>query len=791
MSRDIELSRREFLQSAGVAGAGLIAGVPAELLSAQNTVVTAQFALKLDGGAIVSLKRVGDAVDTEYIQTGRRLGDAIVRYRQGSGEWQTLETVNATERALSGSADGRQHKATYRVSANGSPILELGIEFQIEDAAIHWRLAVQNLTDRPLEVGDLAVPLLMNGNFQQQPATAVLKHSFISGHGSHLFWMRRSSVGPYLTLTPDANTGLEYWEAQGGYRVFIHSAAAGGVARERGCKWRQPNTSLTLAPRGRSGSTRAYGFKLQWAADYDGVRQILVDDGLIDVQVVPGMTVPSDLFARFALRTKARINSVEAEFPKQTTIRALGSKGDAQIYEVRFAKLGENRLTVNFGDNRHMFLEFFTTEPLETLIAKRAAFIAAHQHRDPAKWYNGLLAEWNMETHVLLGPDNYDRIRGWRIYAVTCDDPGLSKPAFLAAKNAEYPVQAEVSALDYYIEHFVWGGLQRTTEEEYAYGIYGIPDWKQNRESSDPGRDGRRHLWRIYDYPHIMLMYFSMYRVARQHPQIKTALSAQEYLRRAYGTAVAMFTVPFEIERWSAYQTGFYNELVIVDLIDELVADGMPEQAERLRMHWERKVRSFVKERPDLFRSEYAFDSTGFESTHALARYALKHAERLGAQRPAAERTPAIPLTNIRQFMEAQMAANLFCRGWLEPTYYHLGSDYRGCGGNSYTLTYMSQMGGWAVLDYALHYSSTPAHICDSATLRSSVPGRCSIQARPNPTTATGTPAGKTTAVPAAASNPRPTATPGWNSRTTADRGTTPAKSTSATPARCAAPARC
>ena len=258
-----------------------------------------------------------------------------------------------------------------------------------------------------------------------------------------------------------------------------------------------------------------YGFKLRWADDYDGVRQILVDEGLVDVQVVPGMTVPSDLVAQIALRTNEPIAAVEAEFPDDTKIQSLGRNGDYERFEVRFARLGENRLTVRFGKGRHMYLEFFATEPLETLIKKRAAFIARSQHRDPSKWYDGLISDWNMETQVLLSPDNYDRISGFRIYAVTCDDPGLCKPAYLAAKNAEYPVAEEVAALDYYIEHFVWGGLQRTTDESYAYGIYGIQDWKRNRTSADPGRNGKLHLWRVYDYPHIVLMYFSMYRVAK------------------------------------------------------------------------------------------------------------------------------------------------------------------------------------------------------------------------------------------------------------------------------------
>jgi hypothetical protein len=433
------------------------------------------------------------------------------------------------------------------------------------------------------------------------------------------------------------------------------------------------------------------------------VRQVLVDEGLVDVNVVPGMTVPSDLFARVALRTREMVRAVEAEFPDETRIRPLRVENGVHLYEVGFSRLGENRLTVRFGEGRSMYLEFFCTEPLETLIKKRGAFIAAHQHRDPSRWYDGLLAEWAMDTLVMLGPDNYDRIRGWRIYEVSCDDPGLSKPAFLASKNAEYPVQSEVEALDYYIENFVWGGLQKTTEETFSYAIYGIPDWKTNRDSDDPGRNGRQHIWRIYDYSHIALMYFGMYRVATRHPHIQTALSGTEYLRRAYGTAVAMFTIPYEVERWSAYGTGLYNELVVESVIEALESEGMRDEAERLRLHWERKVRVFVNDRPDLFRSEYAFDSTGFEATHALAKYALRMADT-----PGEEESP-ICRDAAESFMELQMAANIFCRGWLETAYYYLGSDYRGGGGDRYTLSYMSQMGGWAVLDYGLRHAREPA----------------------------------------------------------------------------------
>ena len=687
-----------------------------------------RFEVKLDAGAITSLRQAQDSFNTEYLQSGRRLGDVSMRYRGKDGAWQSTDTAQLArdqQVSFTQNPDGRTYKSTYVVRyapANSNtgppgtqttpaPILSLEIEFTVSDRTIQWSLTIKNVGVQPRQIDDLAIPLPITTSIpgvENQRGINILKHSFISGHTSYAFWMRSNNVGPYLMLTPRDDTKFEYWDAhrptnagQGGgpapvgYRVYIHSAAAGTEAKAQGTKWRQPNTTLKLAP----GETQSYGFKLHWANDYDAVRQILLDEGLIDVHVVPGMTVPSDLFARFALRTKQPIRAVEAEFPAETKIESLGSKGQMHFYQVQFSRLGENRLTVRYGNKQHMFLEFFATEPLETLIKKRAAFLARSQHCDSSKWYNGLITDWNMESEVLLSPDNYDRIQSWRIYAVTCDDPGLGKPAYLASKNAEFPLQQEIEALDYYIKHFVWGGLQQTTQEPYPYAIYGIPDWKTNRDSVDPGRNGQRHLWRIYDYPHIVLMYHSMYRVAKQYPHLKTSLTAKDYLQRAYGTAIALFTVPMQIERWSAYRTGLYNELVIVNLIADLQSEGMTAEAEELKRHWETKVKTFVNGRLNLFQSEYAFDSTGFESTHALAKYALQHAGENGS---------GISLENAQQFMQTQLASNIFCRGWPEPAYYLLGSDYRGNGGNSFTLTYMSQMGGWSVLDYALYNAREP-----------------------------------------------------------------------------------
>jgi hypothetical protein len=168
---------------------------------------------------------------------------------------------------------------------------------------------------------------------------------------------------------------------------------------------------------------------------------------------------------------------------------------------------------------------------------------------------------------------------------------------------------------------------------------------------------------------------------------------------------MAFFTVPMETRKWSAYGTGTYNELVIPDVIRALAAHGKTEQAEKLRAHWETKAKHFINDRPYLYGSEYSFDSTGFESTHALAKYAM---ERL-RDPAAAEFRSAVKQEDADYFLEQQMKLNLACRGTIEPAYYWLGSDYRGSGNASYTLSYMAQMGGWAVQDYALNFAKDPA----------------------------------------------------------------------------------
>ena len=220
-----------------------------------------------------------------------------------------------------------------------------------------------------------------------------------------------------------------------------------------------------------------------------------------------------------------------------------------------------------------MSLEFFVTEPLETVIQKRAAFLVSHhQHTDPSKWYVGVYSDWDQKNEILRGPEDRDSLSAWLTDAN--DDAGNARPAFIASKNVFFPNQAEIESLELYISKYLWGGMQMTEQEKYPYAIYGIQNWKANRASPDEGRNGQAHVWRIYDYPHIVHLYYRMYQIAKFYPREVKHLDAAGYLERAYRTAVAYWTMPLQVEKWSADAVGTMNEAFIPELIEALEDEG-------------------------------------------------------------------------------------------------------------------------------------------------------------------------------------------------------------------------
>jgi hypothetical protein len=687
-----------------------------------QTIRRGSFTLNYDSKGITGISNPSDPYGAEFLTPNRRLGETIVKYKTGDGQWSDL---GASDRKLDASPE--DGVLVYSDYAENSP-LKMVQTFRTNDTGLEWTIQLETTTISAVQIGDLAIPIPWRVPAGENPDAifekSFTKHHFISGYCSFLYFVRPNGEPPYLVITTQPGSKLEYYAAagRGSYRAFIHSGLTGN--QETRGTWRQDHTYLNLGPAGSDNSKAAYGFRFRWAKSYDEIRDILYQEGLFDVRVVPGMTVPEDLSAKFSLHTKSRIESVDPEFPAETTLISLGEKQPGyHLYQVEFRHLGENRLRIRHDGGRPTYLEFFACEPLETLIKKRSWFIThRQQHRDPSKWYDGLFSVYDMKNRVLRGPDNTDGFDGWWGYVLACDDPGLSKAPYVASKNVHFPDRDEIAAVEYYLERFVWGKLQRTDKETpYPYGIYGVPNWRVARdpelrklpENRDRNQD-KMHIWRSYDYPHVVMLYYHLYEIARKYPGMTHYLDAPGYLERAYQTARAYFIYPYEILPWyETYKWGCYNELVILELISALEKEGLKDRADWLRGEWEKKVKYFVYDDKYPFRSEYAIDRTAFESSYALAKYGATHDMKpdknlwFDKSKNRWYSHPAVKREDSRAFMDRQLRAGLAVRGWLETAYYLLGADFT-ASSDVGAMSYMANMSGWGILDYAINFAETP-----------------------------------------------------------------------------------
>lgn len=172
-------------------------------------------------------------------------------------------------------------------------------------------------------------------------------------------------------------------------------------------------------------------------------------------------------------------------------------------------------------------------------------------------------------------------------------------------------------------------------------------------------------------------------------------------------------------EKWSfngwcdwAYKQGNFHERYILNIITAMELAGEQEKADLLRREWEKKVLYFTQEDPWPFGSEMFVDRTAFESSYYIAEYALHNdiepQEMLWYDKNLHKwySYKSISEDKNDNLMRCQLLGNLALRGVYEPHYYNRGTAWSG---HKVTLEYMTQMGGVALLDYAVRFSNDPA----------------------------------------------------------------------------------
>ena len=647
-----------------------------------------------------------------YIDKDKILGEFNITYKN-KGETFKVHSIDVETTIASQKEDKLQ--LDFKLPDN----VKLNQKFHKKGDVFYWDIEILNKTDEELVITDFGLEFPIGSIDRSRTAKENLVfHKSINGNASFCYWVPYSGEGPILLMTMTNQTSLEYYDFDGHFELFPH---AGSISNEGRYGWRTPVSEVHIP----MGKRKSYGFKFQFVNDIDQLSDVIVQEGGITFRIAPGMTLPNNLPALIALKSEEAITNITTEYPNKTSMVDKGKKNGHNIYEILFKKLGENRVNVTYGSGKKAYFDFFVTEPMEVLIKKRAKFITERQqHTDTSKWYNGLYSIWDMQNAELLSPDYKHNLPDFVVGG--SDDPSNGKALYVSEKNIVYPNKDEIAALEYYEENFVWGGLQRRDDEfPYPYGIYGSENWYENRSGEVAGYNsggwGKERMWRTFDYTTHFALYYNLYIIARDYPDMINYLDADGYLDRAYYTAKAYFEIPYNIlmgEKWSfngwtdwAYKQGNFHERYLLDLIEALNKHGKTKEADYLRREWEKKVKYFIYDDPWPFGSEMFVDRTAFESSYYIAEYAkenkMKPQEQLWFDKNKLIWYSHTSLSDsvVDVLMQKQFNGNLALRGILEPGYNLLGSARTSIPG----LDYMSQMGGTPLLDYGRKFSSEPA----------------------------------------------------------------------------------
>ena len=633
-------------------------------------------------GEINSLQLAGDAFPTNYVLNGTNapdgfaaskdhawVGELMFKYRTGSGAWQSALTSSGTGRSMTSTATSVIVKYDFTA-------FKVTETYALVDDALSWKIDLTNSGTQPLEFGDIGLPLPFNeywfGNdviYEQR----TVYHSFIGNDSSYVTVKRPSGVGPFLLLIPDASTGAGF-EYKDNWTVEEHP---GSVWAEGGNnKWPTglevyyiksnvikstnqgylPNTSVTVA----ANATQTYGFKFYKVADDQAVKDTLYAQGLVDVTALPGMMFATDMTGKFDLRSSASIESVTPQFPDRTTLSALPGGSDGHhLYQVNFKQLGPNNVTVKYGGGKTTTLQFYVLEPIDAAFQRHATFMV-----NSTQWtsgdLNGVLDDWMMDTKKKRGATG-----GWG----WGDDWGWTHGEFLAEKNAQTPVAAEITALDAYLDA-VWARSINNTS-------YIVQDWwcPAGVSAANPADC---YYDRAYAYPHAFNTFFSMYKVASLYPSIVTYKhTADTYLLRAYDILHTLYNGHGDPG------TGYMGLQTLPEIAQALKTEGHTAESSQVTQVLTTLHNAFKNSKYP-YGSEYSFDNTGEEGVFTAGR-----------------------VNDDLNILKAVNLKTRACRG-QEPAWYWYADPVSLNGEAWWQFQYTASLAGICMDDWVRNHSTTP-----------------------------------------------------------------------------------
>lgn len=466
---------------------------------------------------------------------------------------------------------------------------------------IVWDLEIRNRGRKSLEIGELGFPLAFNNFYdgfgwsdeqlRRLWHSRLYVHKFIGGAASWVFAQRMTAEAPGLLVFPGADTQWEFfahvpsslntpYQWDGIPVVYAYSKAT--VEREGWNSWWNEHTSLILEP----GDAKALQMRFVPAErdKQDGVYQTLVACSRPAIRLLPSAVAPIEVGIAIEVSgTVPKRFAVSRQAELQTDADEEGG-----FCFVRPAEPGPLRVSFEDSEGRISHAHLMFTEPIETLIKKRASWIAGNQvHLNQTSvLFDAIVMTNTSDGAQVTDPEEYASSSGI--------ESSLADALYLAEKNTLYPQRSEVRIIDDFISEFLLDDVQNPSDMSVS-SVLG--------DASSAGTYAGRPL----NYPHVFNLYAAMYRVASTFGE--TAQRPDIYLDRAYRTAMAMFRFG-----WRNYvlTVGLLGYARVYELLEDLREANMVEQAQRLEDAVTEKAEEIVKQQYP-YAGESVLDTSGFE----------------------------------------------------------------------------------------------------------------------------------------------------------------------------------
>jgi hypothetical protein len=581
----------------------------------------------------------GDRLAERYREGFYHLGDLDLRVRSGdSGEW--IEYSTAQSRAQVAALPVAE---PLLASADLAPALPADCPLQItrtwllEGERLVLRFLLKNKTDKPVQVGALAIPMIFNNiindrDLDEAHVACSFQDPYVGLDAGYLQVTRLNGRGPTLLIVPDGRTPFEAWNPiltdptprgytfEGFYSWMVHSRAYAENEWKAARPWNPPS-GLTLAP----GETKSYGVRFILSAEIREIEKTLAAHKRPVAIGIPGYVLPMDTDGRLFLRHTAGIRSLQVEPAGALAIRPdKAMAGGWLAYSLRGKTWGRARLLVTYEDGLQQAIHYYVIKPEAEAVSNLGRFLFTRQWfvdaKDPFKRSPSIMT-YDRDENRIVTQDS-------RVWIAGLGDEGGSSWLSGAMKLLGQPDKAQLEKYEQFIDRVLWGGLQ-LKEGAQKYGVrkslfYYQPDqlpegtYRRDldwRSWTSWNRGHSERLDRSYDYPHVAALHWAMYRLARNHSGLVGNHPWEWYLDNAGQTILAMV-------RFAPYYTQFGNMegSVFLQILLDLKREGMTALAV--------EVEAKMKERAGIWRgkaypfgSEMPWDSTGQEEVYTWTKY--------------------------------------------------------------------------------------------------------------------------------------------------------------------------